>query len=62
MSFWGKQPHQQFAVEPTAHTLLVVFGQVAQLGERLEPFENQFDLPAEPVPLQDLLGAEFRVW
>ena len=39
-----------------------MLGQVAQLGERLETLESQFDLPAKPVPLQDRLGAELRRW
>jgi len=27
---------------------------VAKLGQRLEPLEQQFDLPAQPIPVENL--------
>jgi hypothetical protein len=37
---------------------MIVFGQMAPLGDLLEALKNQFDLPAKAVVLQDAFGRE----
>ena len=36
--------------------MVVLFRNMAQLSQRFETFENQLDLPAQPIALQHLLG------
>ena len=53
-----QQRHQEFAVEPGAGAVVVVLGQMAEPGERLEAPEDRLDLPAQAVPFENLAGAE----
>ena len=48
----GQQGDQQFPVQPGFGAVIMVLGQVPQFGDLFESFENQFDLPAEPIPFQ----------
>ena len=57
--FLDQQSNQHFAVKPSPGALGIIFGKMAQLGNLFEALENQFDLPAQAIPIQDLPGAEF---
>lgn len=54
----GEQRHEQLAVEPGLGAVLVVFPQMTQLRQRFDALERQFDLPSEPVALEDHVGIE----
>jgi hypothetical protein len=56
---FGQQGYEQFSVKPRLGALFIVFGQVAELCDLLEAFEDQFDLAAEPVPFENLLQRKF---
>ena len=45
-------------VEPCLGTGIVVLRQVPKLRQGLETLEDQFDLPAKAVPLQNISGGE----
>ena len=57
--FLRQQSDEEFSIKPGPRTLLVVLGQVPQLRNLLESLENQFDLPAQTIPLQHCLRGEF---
>ena len=52
--FFDQEGDEQLAVEPSSGALGIVFWQMAQLGNLLEAFEDQFDLPTQAIPFQDL--------
>src|SRR6516162_646219 len=58
----SQQRHEQLAIQPGGRTFLILLGQVTQLSDLLEAFENQFDLPAEAVPFQDQGRRELLLW
>src|SRR3974377_1307679 len=58
----GQQRHEQLAIQPGLGAFFILLGQVTQLSDLLEAFENQFDLPPKSVPLQDQNGRELLLW
>ena len=52
--FLGEQGDKQLSVKPGMGAVFIVFRQVAELGNLLEAFEHQLDLPAKPVMFENL--------
>lgn len=47
--FLRQKGDEQFPIKPGLGALLIVFRQVAELGNLLKALEDQFDLPAKPI-------------
>ena len=56
-----QQSDQHFAIKPSSGTLGIRLRKMAQLGDLFKTLEDQFNLPAQAVPFQDLPGAEFSL-
>ena len=56
--FLDQQRGAQLPVQPRPSAFVVVFGQMAQSGERLEAPENELHLPSDAVPFQHLSGVK----
>jgi len=52
---FGDKGHKEFSIQPCLGALLILLGEMSQLGQLLEALEDQLDLPAQAVDLQDLL-------
>ena len=52
--FLCEQSDKQFPIQPSTGTAVIVLGNVSNPGEALQPFKQQFDLPAHTVQLQNI--------
>ena len=56
----SQQGHKEFAIEPCPGTLVIIFGQVAQPSQAFQALKDQFNLPAQSVPVQHLADWKLR--
>src|SRR5512137_2290913 len=56
----GEQGHKQLPIQPSLGALRVALGQLPDLRNLFEALKHQFDLPTEPVELQNDFQGKLR--